>query len=467
MRSCCRRKKLAELALAQDDARIYDGHTNAAEIELAQRISWMAAQVNVGGAVDDEEMAVIDSRLPFNLSEGQRRAIELIGNSRLAVLTGGPGTGKTTIIRAIYELAKLRKWTVGAAAPTGRAAKRMQESTGIASKTIHRLLEFDAHSRFFGRSADRPLEFDVVIVDESSMLDQQLALEFFRAIAPQTSVILVGDVDQLPSVGAGNVLDDVIQSGAVPVGRLRRIFRQADESRIVDFAHSVLQGELIESSKDPKGDFFILPCTEPDDIVAKVVRLVTERIPAAFGLDARRDVQVLVPMHGGPVGTVALNAALQKALDVHGPGIAKGERRIHVGDKVMQLKNDYDLETYNGDIGIVVELDATKPRVVVDFAGRMVTYETDHIDGLDLAYAVTVHKSQGSEFPAVVLVLSTHHFKMLQRNLLYTAVTRARQRLVIVGNPRAIRMAADDIQGSRRFTGLREKIVALSEQHQD
>lgn len=435
------------------------------EEALAQALAALVTVVGVAPTVDLGALAEVEAALAFALDPGQREALLEVWGARLAVLTGGPGTGKTTIVRARTALALAQGQRVLLAAPTGRAARRLEESTGLAASTIHRLLEYAPREHRFQRDAQNPLEADLIVVDEASMLDQELALALVRAVPPGASLLLVGDVEQLPSVGAGDVLRDVISAGVVPVARLRRVFRQAARSRIVDVAHEMLEGRLLDGQRGAHGEFFFVPVDSPDAAVAMTCRLVAERFPETFGLDPRRDVQVLVPMHGGPVGTTALNAALQARLGQGGPTVSRGPVQFGAGDKVMQTRNNYELDTFNGDIGLVRHVDPETGRVVVDTGEREVTYDRESLDQLQPAWAVSVHKSQGSEFRAVVLVLMTHHFKLLQRNLVYTAVTRARERLVIVGNPTALRMAIENVVAGTRFTRLSARLQSRCAVH--
>lgn len=432
------------------------------ECAVAAHVAALSApSPSTGAGLHAAELAAVEARLSFALAPGQRVALERLVGARIGVLTGGPGTGKTTIVRAVVAAAAQRRLSVALAAPTGRAAKRLSESTGDDARTLHRLLSFDPRTGQFGRDGDTPLECDLVIVDEASMLDQELALALLSALSPATSLLLVGDVEQLPSVGAGEVLADLIRSECVAVARLDRVFRQAAESQILDCAHAIRGGEVPTPSVGPRGEYFFIEARDPGHAVQAVCRVVTARLPAAFGLDPVADVQVLAPMHGGALGTQVLNAALQEAIHGErpsGPALVRGTRRVGVGDKVMQIRNNYDLEVFNGDIGVVTGVDVDALTLDVRFDEREVRYGREQIDDLVLAYAVSVHKSQGSEFRAVVLVLTTHHFKLLQRNLLYTAVTRARERLVIVGTQRALRMAIDDAAQERRYTRLAARI---------
>ena len=389
------------------------------------------------------------ARVGPELSEAQREAVRATLESGLTVLTGGPGTGKTTTLRAVVRLFGTLGKRVLLAAPTGRAAKRMTEATGAAAVTIHRLLEWAPNTASFRRNAGNPLDADLIVVDESSMLDIVLAEQLLDAIPPSTSLLLVGDADQLPSVGPGSVLRDVISSGAARVVSLSEIFRQASQSGIIQNAHRVNRGEMIRASADPKADFHFVQVEEPPRTVRLVRTIVEERIPKAFGLHPVRDVQVLCPMNRGDVGTIRLNEILQGALNPRG---AQGPKGLRVGDKVMQLRNDYDRDVFNGDLGIVRGTKGSE--LFVDVDGREVIYDLDDVDDLTLAYASTIHKAQGSEFPAVVVALSTQHYVLLGRNLLYTAITRARRLCVVVGSVRAVRRAIATVGTSERHTNL-------------
>jgi len=346
------------------------------------------------------------------------------------------------------------------AAPTGRAAKRMAEATEREASTLHRLLEFEPRLGRFQRDETSPLDADAVIVDESSMIDVPLAASLLDALPRSCRLVIVGDADQLPSVGPGAFLRDVIDSRVVPTVRLNEIFRQAEESRIVVNAHRILQGELPQSAEpdDPGADFFVIARKSPEEAAETIRELVTSRIPRRFSFDASREVQVLTPMHRGPAGTIALNQMLQAALNPSGPSLEHRGTTYRVGDKVMQLKNDYDREVYNGDLGEVREIDAEERELLVRFDQRDVKYEESDLDALTLAYATSVHKSQGSEYPAVVIPLLTTHFVMLSRNLVYTAVTRARKLCVLVADPRALRVALAEIRREDRRTKLGERL---------
>ncbi len=394
------------------------------------------------------------------LSEQQKGAIAVALSSPLSVLTGGPGTGKTTALKALIAALEASRWRYALASPTGRAAKRLSEATGRPASTIHRLLSF-APGEGFKFNAENPLPVDFLVVDEASMLDLLLANHLLKALRPGAHLLFVGDVDQLPSVGAGDVLRDVIASGVAPVTSLDVIFRQAAGSRIITNAHRINKGDLpvFSSASDASsgGDFFFFPAETPEEAAEWVEKIVCERIPTTFGIQPFDGIQVLAPMYRGPAGVNALNERLQNALNPSDP--RKHEKSLfgtvfRVGDKVMQVQNNYDKEVYNGDIGLLRSLDLVEHTLEVDFEGRRVIYDWTEADQLVHAYAVSVHKSQGSEFPAVVIPVVTQHYMMLQRNLLYTAITRAKKLCVLAGSRRAIYIAVKNDKVSHRYTAL-------------
>ena len=420
----------------------------------------------------DGAIAGFEAATGVTLADAQRAAVRLVAGASMAVVTGGPGVGKTTVVRAILALLENAKLRSVLAAPTGRAAKRMAEATGREATTIHRLLEVDPRQQRFVRDESKPIEAAAVIVDEASMIDVPLAHALLRAIPDGARVVWVGDVDQLPSIGPGAILRDVIDSGAVPTVRLTEVFRQAGASRIVAGAHAILRGEEptpsgpMRATATASGELFLVERNEPAEAAQTIAEIVESRIPRAFGLDPRRDVQVLVPMVRGPVGTRSLNAELQARLNPPRPGVgdvARGQTTFRVGDRVMQTRNDYDREVFNGDVGFVSEVradgDAEGPRLVMRLEeGREVEYSDEDLDELTLAYACTVHKAQGSEYPAVVIGLVNQHFVMLARKLLYTAVTRAKRLVVLVGSRWAWREAIRDARGEQRRTTLGRRL---------
>jgi exodeoxyribonuclease V alpha subunit len=395
------------------------------------------------------------------LNEGQRRAVQMALKHKVAVLTGGPGTGKTTAVRTVIRLLEAKGYCYALAAPTGRAAKRLAEATGREAKTIHRLLEFKPRQGYqFVRNEENPLEADMVIVDEASMLDLLLTNHLLKAVPPESHLLLVGDVDQLPSVGAGNVLRDIIESGVAAVVRLTEIFRQAEGSLIVENAHRINRGALPLFSKHAT-DFFLFPAEDAERAADLIVDLVKTRIPRKFGLDPLEDIQVLSPLYRGAAGVGELNRRLQEALNPASerkPERQRGSQVIRLGDRVMQLRNNYDKEVFNGDMGRVVRLDIVDQVVTVRIDRRDVQYDYVDLDELVHAYAVSVHKSQGSEYRAVVMPVLTQHYVMLQRNLLYTGLTRAKELVVLVGTRQAIAIAVRNNQITERHTALNVRL---------
>ncbi|MCB9547160.1 MAG: ATP-dependent RecD-like DNA helicase [Myxococcales bacterium] len=440
--------------------RIYLRGAYQTEEEAAARTEALVAAQTPPLGGDPEAAA---RGLGLTLAPAQLEALRLATEVPFMVLTGGPGTGKTTIIRVLLALLAAAEGRVILAAPTGRAARRMAEATGQEARTLHRLLEFSPGEGGFRRDAERPLEAQAIIVDEASMIDQPLYLALLRAVSPGTRLILVGDADQLPSVGPGQVLADLLAVEAVPAVRLTEIFRQAQQSRIVLAAHAVLHGQVpIIQEAETLGDFFIVPARSAEEAAALVERTVAERIPAAFGLDPARDVQVLTPMHRGRCGAAALNERLQGRQNPGEPLIRQGERAFRAGDKVMQIRNDYEKEVFNGEIGWVLGLDGQGLRV--RFEERELVFDRTGLDALTLAWACTVHKSQGSEYPAVVLPVVREHRVMLQRGLLYTGLTRGRRLVVLVAEEAALGYAVRSVSAMQRFTGLAGRLGGQREQ---
>jgi exodeoxyribonuclease V alpha subunit len=399
----------------------------------------------------------VESRTGLALAESQKQALGLAVARKALVITGGPGVGKTTLVNSILKVLRAKGVSVALCAPTGRAAKRLGESTGLEARTIHRLLETDPKTGSFKRSAEHPLECDLLVVDEASMVDVPLMRSLLQALPDTASLLIVGDVDQLPSVGPGQVLADIIGSGALSVVRLTEVFRQAAQSRVIVNAHRVNRGQMPDLTAQEGSDFFFVDAAEPEEGVRKLLAVVRERIPARFGLDPVRDVQVLCPMNRGGLGARALNLELQQALNP--PGEKRVERfgwTFCPGDKVMQVVNDYDRDVFNGDLGIVRRVDMEGSEVIVAFDAREVAYGFGELDELVLAYATTIHKSQGSEYPAVVIPLTTQHYTMLARNLLYTGVTRGKKLVVLVGQRKALAIAVKNHGSRRRWSKLRE-----------
>ena len=430
-----------------------------AERTIAERLMRLANGAHPWPWIDpDKALPWVEKRIGIILAESQVAAIRLALTSKVLVMTGGPGVGKTTIVRAILRVLAAKGVRLLLCAPTGRAAKRMTEATGFEAKTIHRLLEVDPKGGGFKRGDDNPLDCDLLVVDEASMVDVMLMQALAKAIPDKAALLIVGDIDQLPSVGPGQVLADVIASGAVPVVRLTEVFRQAAQSRIITSAHRINQGSIPDLS--PPGadsDFYFVQADDPETAVPRIIELVKTRIPRRFGLDPIRDVQVLCPMNRGGVGARSLNIELQAALN------PAGDRKVErfgwtfaPGDKVMQIENDYDKDVYNGDVGNINAVDPAEGSLVVNFDGRAVTYGFGELDMLVPAYAATIHKSQGSEYPAVVIPIMAQHYAMLQRNLLYTGVTRGKRLVVLVGQKKAIAIAVRNVSGRRRWSKLAE-----------
>ena len=412
----------------------------------------------------DKALPWVEKHIGLTLAESQIVAIRLALKSKVVVMTGGPGVGKTTIIRGILRILAAKGTELLLCAPTGRAAKRMTEATGFEAKTIHRLLEVDPKSDGFKRGEDNPLDCDLLVVDEASMVDVLLMQALLKAIPDRAALLVVGDIDQLPSVGPGQVLADIISSGAVPVVRLTEVFRQAAQSRIITNAHRINQGMVPDlSPPESDSDFYFVQAEDPETAVARIIELVKTRIPKRFGLDPIRDIQVLCPMNRGGVGARSLNIELQGALNPAGEH--KVERfgwTFSPGDKIMQVENNYDKEVYNGDIGTIDSVDTAEGVLAASFDGRTITYEFGELDMLVPAYAATIHKSQGSEYPAVVIPVHTQHYTMLQRNLLYTGVTRGKKLVVLIGQKKAIAIAVRNVSGRRRWSKLAEWLRAGS-----
>jgi exodeoxyribonuclease V alpha subunit len=430
-----------------------------AERNIAGRLMRLANGTLPWSWIDpDKALPWVEKHIGLTLAESQIAAIRLAVKSKVVVMTGGPGVGKTTIIRGILRILAAKGTELLLCAPTGRAAKRMAEATGFEAKTIHRLLEVDPKSGGFKRGEDNPLECDLLVVDEASMVDVMLMQALLKAVPDRAALLVVGDIDQLPSVGPGQVLADIISSGAVPVVRLTEVFRQAAQSRIITNAHRINQGLIPDlSPPQDESDFYFVQAEDPETAVARIIELVKARIPKRFGLDPIREIQVLCPMNRGGVGARSLNIELQAALN------PAGERKVErfgwtfaPGDKVMQVENDYDKEVYNGDIGMIDDVDTTEGALTTTFDGRIVTYEFGELDMLVPAYAATIHKSQGSEYPAVVIPILTQHYAMLQRNLLYTGVTRGKKLVVLIGQKKAIAIAVRNVSGRRRWSKLAE-----------
>jgi len=432
----------AEQGIASSIKRLLEGHPLWGGIQPEKSIPW------------------VEQKTGLELSPSQQQAVRLALTSKVLVITGGPGVGKTTLVNSILLILKAKGLNVTLCAPTGRAAKRLSESTGLEAKTIHRLLEFDPQSFGFKRNKDNPLQTELLVIDESSMVDVALMNRLLSAVPDKAGLLIVGDVDQLPSVGPGSVLADIIDSEAVPTVRLTEIFRQAATSKIITNAHRINKGQQpLNAEGKELSDFYFIPSDTPEDIHAKLIQVVTERIPKRFNLDPVRDIQVLTPMNRGGLGSHSLNTELQAKLNGSSePKITRFGTTFSPGDKVIQTVNNYDKEVFNGDIGRILEIDTEESTLLIDFDGRSVDYEFSELDELQLAYATSIHKSQGSEYPAVVIPLAMQHYTLLERNLIYTGVTRGKKLVIIIGQPKALAMAVKNKKAAKRLTRLAERL---------
>jgi exodeoxyribonuclease V alpha subunit len=448
-------------ALKENHKAVYLAKYHLCETSVANRLRSLLISPKSIRAIDTENAVKwVQSRLTIRLAREQVAAVRCAAENKIMVITGGPGTGKTTIIQALLKIFSRLGVKILLTAPTGRAAKKMSETTGFEAKTIHRLLEYSLQKGGFQRNEDRPLDVDLLVVDEVSMVDTILMHYLLKAVPPGATLILVGDVNQLPSVGAGNVLKDIIDSGAVPVVTLNEIFRQARESLIVVNAHKINQGAmpLVHAEGQGDEDFFFVEQEDPEKALHIILELVSSRIPRRFGFDPVKDLQVLTPMHKGVVGAGNLNTALQEALNPGEATLVRGQSSFRVNDKVMQIRNNYDKEVFNGDIGTIARIDPELRELVISFDGRNIPYDFLDLDEVVLAYAISVHKSQGSEYPAVVIPVMPQHYMLLQRNLIYTAVTRGKHLVVLVGSKKALGMAIQNDKTERRYTRLQQRL---------
>ncbi len=440
---------------------VYLARFHHAEKKIATRLkTLMESPKSTPGIDPTNAIEWVQGQLSITLAPRQIEAVRGAVENKLMIITGGPGTGKTTIINAIIKIFSRLGVKVMLAAPTGRAAKRMREATDHEAKTIHRILEYSIQKGGFQKNELNPLDCDLMIIDEASMIDTILMYHLLKAIPPQATFVLVGDVDQLPSVGAGNVLKDCIESGRIRVIELNEIFRQAKESLIVVNAHKINSGmlPLLKPPGEGLGDFYFIEQDDPSEVLRIIVELVRDRIPRRFGFDPVDDIQVLTPMHKGEVGVNTLNVELQKALNPTDLCITRGGWTFKLNDKVMQVKNNYDKEVFNGDIGRIRRIDSLNQEVIICFDDRDVPYGYADLDEIVLAYAVSVHKSQGSEYRAVIMPMLTQHYVLLQRNLIYTAVTRGRDLVVIVGTAKALAIGVKNDRTQKRYTYLRHRL---------
>ena len=433
------------------------------ETSIARRLKTLVSSPKSIRDIDSNKaIEWVQGQLAITLADKQIAAVRCAIENKVMIITGGPGTGKTTIINAVLKIFAQLKTKTMLAAPTGRAAKRMSETSGFEAKTIHRMLEFSLQKGGFQRNEDKPLGCDVLIIDEASMIDTILMYHLLKAIPPFATFILVGDVNQLPSVGAGKILKDIIESSAVPVVALDKIFRQAQTSRIIVNAHKINEGIVpyldATYSNDPHNDFYFIEQENPEKILDIILELNKVRIPQRFGFDPVDDIQVLTPMHRGIVGSGNLNQKLQAALNPGEGGIARGERTYRANDKVMQIRNNYDKDVFNGDIGRITAIQWEDKEVMINFDGREVVYDFSDLDEIVPAYAVSVHKSQGSEYAAVIIPIVTQHYILLQRNLIYTAVTRGKKLVILVGSRKAMAIGVNNNKTQKRHTRLRYRL---------
>jgi exodeoxyribonuclease V alpha subunit len=437
----------AEVGVANSLARLACREPSWSSIDVAKAIPWVEAKAQI------------------TLSTSQKQAISLAVRNKVFIITGGPGVGKTTLVNSILRIVGAKQVSILLCAPTGRAAKRLGESTGLEAKTIHRLLEFDPKAAGFKRNRDNPLDADLVVVDEASMIDIVLMNQLLKAIPDSAALLLVGDVDQLPSVGPGAALSDIIKSQVIPVSRLTEIFRQAASSKIIVNAHRINQGQMpLYSEKQAElSDFYFIAAETPEQVCDKLLQVVCERIPKRFGFDSIKDIQVLTPMNRGGLGSHSLNIELQKRLNKNeGDKVSRFGSTYGRGDKVLQTVNNYDKEVFNGDIGTISSVDIEESRLLIDFDGREVTYDVNELDEISLAYATSIHKSQGSEYSAVVIPVAMQHFMMLDRNLFYTAVTRGKKLVVVIGQAKALAMAVRNKRSKGRVTALTNRLKQIT-----
>ncbi len=444
----------------QDTPCIYPISLYTAETKAAAQLKRLNRGELPWGEIDTGKVIPwVEQKTALELSGSQREAIETVLKSKVSIMTGGPGVGKTTIVKSLLGIIDAKSLRIGLCAPTGRAAKRLTETTRMEAKTIHRLLEFDMKTYGFKHNQNNLLPLDVLIIDEASMIDIVLLNHLLKAIHLDTAIIFVGDIDQLPSVGSGAVLSDLIKSGVIATVRLTEIFRQAAHSHIIVNAHRVNEGRMPKSYDSPQSDFFTLYTETPEEIHAKLIEIVTNRLSKRYGYDPIQDIQVLTPMNRGGLGARSLNAALQEKLNGHAtPKVERFGSVFAPGDKVIQMRNNYDKDVFNGDIGVIESIDLEEGELKINFDQSLKTYSINELDEVSLAYAISIHKSQGSEFPVVVMPLATQHFTLLARNLLYTGITRGKSRVVLIGQKKAIGMAVHNNKEAERMTKLSERL---------
>jgi exodeoxyribonuclease V alpha subunit len=435
-------------------------HHFFSEVGIAKELERIRTAQGLLRAIDvDRALIWVQDKLKIQLAANQSKAIAASFTGKIHIITGGPGTGKSTITKAILAIAEQLTDKILLAAPTGRAAKRMTEITGKKASTIHALLEVDFKAGGFKRKRDNPLECDLIIIDEASMIDTPLMYSLLKAVPSHSRILFVGDIHQLPSVGPGNVLQDMIASLQIPVTTLNEIFRQAQGSRIITNSHKINQGIFPDLSSTPESDFFFVEALEPEDVLKQIVALVAERIPRKYGFNPIFDIQVLAPMKRGVVGTENLNQVLQEILNPQKDSLFKAGRKFKKNDKVMQIRNNYQKEVFNGDVGKILSIDMEEQEMIVLFDDREVIYDFSDLDELVLAYAISVHKFQGSECPCILMPVHTTHFKLLHRNLLYTGVTRGKKLVILVGTKKALLLAVKNDEVKQRYTGLKQAIL--------
>jgi len=454
------KERLIQRANFAGEELIYLPNLYFAEIALAKRLQLLASGKHPCPAIDiGKALAWVQKQTGIELAAAQRAALKTAVGSKAMVITGGPGVGKTTLVNSVLMVFKAKKMRVALCAPTGRAAKRMAETTGMEAKTIHRLLKYNPGTGGFVHCAETPLECDVLIVDESSMIDIVLASQLADAVPLHAALIIVGDADQLPSVGPGRVLQDIIHSKKIPVAHLDEVFRQAATSRIITNAHKINQGQLPEFPEaHATSDCYFVEADDPAKAVTLLGKLVKQSIPKKFHFNPMEEIQILTPMQKGELGARNLNQVFQQLLNPHGDEVERFGCVYRTGDKVMQTENDYDKEVYNGDMGRIVKIDSEASELTIDFDGRTVLYDFRELDELVLSYAITIHKSQGSEYPCVIIPMHTQHYVLLQRSLIYTALTRARKLVIVLGTKKALQLAVSRAESRQRTTTLSERI---------
>ncbi len=457
--------EIAEANLCREEEAIYPAPLFYAEQNVAKRLAELKLSQSALSEPIKNEIAIqwAEQRMKIRFSEDQKNALHMALTNKVSMITGGPGVGKTTIIKALVEIFSAKKLKVKLAAPTGRAAKRMEEATGRPAQTLHRLLELKPLFEAPSKQSGKKLDDEVFIVDEVSMIDIVLFNALLKALPAYAILILVGDPDQLPSIGPGNLLKDLLESGTIPFTKLKTIFRQNEKSWIVYNAHRINEGQMphLPKNQNESTDFFFIESNSPDDVIKSAVELITRRIPQRFKLNPITDLQLLTPMRRFQLGADNLNLLLQEKLNPSNQGLTRFGQTFREGDKVMQLRNNYDKEVFNGDIGIVNSVNLEDEKLTVNFDGEFVEYDITELDELSLAYASTIHKSQGCEHPAVVIVLATQHFKLLQRNLVYTAITRGKKLVCIIGSRKAMYIAIKNNETLLRRTGLKKRLINL------